>query len=240
MKKLLKEIFSNSHKENRDKEEDFIHKEIVETFFKKSIHDIPDGNTFGINKKIALILIGVLLSGLVLSPIIIILYNKSSSATGKKAALAGIYYFKKIINNGRINHTDIEETLLDGDAKEKSSFLKNNIKLVNSGPESRAALVIRFREPLDFENKHLLITARAQHGTKKIKLIVKNSKNQFYELGDLSFSSNWNMKYVFTGKKHDFDLKNIKEMKFEFGSNTAGNEQGSTLYLKDLAVKGAR
>ena len=238
MKKLLKELFSNSNRAKQEKEEDFIHKEIVETFFKKSIHDIPQKNTFEINKKVALILLGVLLLGLVLSPIIIILYNKSTNALGKKAALAEIHYSKKIIKNGHINRSDIEETFLDGDARAKSSFLKNNIKLVNSGPEGRAALVIRFREPLDLENKHVLVTARAEHGTKKLKLIVKNSKNRFYEFSDLSFSSNWNMKYIFTGKKHDFDLKNVKEMKFEFGSNTAGNEQGSILYLKDLAVKG--
>lgn len=240
MMKLLKDIFSNANRENRDKEEDFIHKEIVETFFKKSIHDVPHKKTFEINRKTAIIALVALFSALVLSPIIIILYRKSVDSLGEKSALTEIYYSKKIIKNGRINHSDIEETFLDGDAKAKSSFLKVSIKLVNSGPAGRAALVMRFREPLDLEDKHLLVTARAQNGTKKAKIILKNSKNRFYEFADMSFSSNWNMNNIFTGKKHDFDLKSIKELKFEFGSNTAGNKEDSILYLKDLTVRGPR
>jgi len=74
----------------------------------------------------------------------------------------------------------------------------------------------------------------------KINLILKDFQNRFYEYPGIRFSPNWNLKHVYLDKTGDIDLKRIKELELEFGSLTAGNKKNSTIYLRDIIIRGMR
>jgi len=221
--------------------------EIIDTFFKKEspqekpIEKPPAKRKLPVGKLFPLLIAYATLAALALSVIIIILYNKrSQSVTARPEIPQLVSYTEDIIKNAQVDRFKVEEIFFEGDAKKKSSFSENAITLTNFGSYGRASLVMRFNEPLDLENKNLLILARAKHGTKKLNLILKDSKNASYEFKGESFSVNWSLKNVYLGESRDIDLKNIKELKLEFGRHTAGNEKGSTIYLKNITTRRAQ
>jgi len=217
--------------------DDFSHKEIIDTFFGKSVPGKFGKKSPKKHKRTQILIAAIILSVLALSAIIIILYKVRVFDYRKETAVSKFRYSENIIKNGQIKRPLIEEARFDGDARGKSSFLKNSARLVNSGEYGRASLTVKFWEPLDLEGKNILILGRAEHGTKKINLILKDSQNRFYECPNICFSSSWNLKHVYLGKRRGFDLGRVGELKVEFGSHTAGNEKNSTIYLKDITIR---
>lgn len=224
----MKEIFPD---------EDIAPKEIIDTFFKKSAQDHPQKPPPKKRKKVLLLIAFALLLTLAFSIIIIILYRQRGISYNQQVSLSKFHYSEYIIKDGQINRFDIEEVYFEGDAREKSSFLQDSVKLVNFGDYGRAALTMRFKEFLNLGGKNILILARAESGRKLLDLILKDAQNRFYEFPEISFSPNWNMKHIYLDEKKHFDLKKIKEIKLEFGSHTAGNEENSTIYIKNITVR---
>ncbi len=215
-----------------------IPKEVIDTFFKKAA-GISEEKKPKNRKKTLLFIISLSSLALVLSTISIILYiipyNKK---VPKTVALNRFPYTGHVVKNGLVNRFNIIEARFGGGASRKSAFLKNSIELTNSGNEGRASLIIKFREYLDLDGKNILILARAKYGTKKINLILKDFQNRFYEYPGIQFSPNWNLKHIYLDETRGIDLKRIKELELEFGSLTTGNKENSTIYLKDLTVRG--
>ncbi|MBN1353821.1 MAG: hypothetical protein JW994_04055 [Candidatus Omnitrophica bacterium] len=217
------------------KNDDFAYKEIIDTFFRKSLDEgtLPKKHLkrklwipFAVTSAVALTL--------ALFAIIIIL-NKIN--TGPEHVKIEPAYSEPIINNGVINRNNIEEVSFEGDAREASSFLEGSINLVNHGSYGRAGLTLKFHRPVNLKGKNILLIARAKYGTKKINLILKDSKNCFLELAHIAFPADWSMKHVFMKENRHCDLSDIKELKIEFGTNTAGNNTGSVIFLKNLTVR---
>jgi len=225
-----------------------IPKEVIDTFFRKAAgipqkekpEETPKEKPKN-RKKTLLFIISLSSLAIALSTVIIILYIiPYKKKVPKTVDLNRFHYTGHVVKNGLVNRFSIIETHFDGGASRKSAFLKNSIELTNSGNESKASLIIKFREYLDLDGKNILILARAKYGTKKINLILKDSQNRFYEYPGIQFSPNWNLKNIYLDKTSDIDLKRIKELELEFGSHTAGNKENSTIYLKDIIVRGTR
>lgn len=234
MKSFLKDIFTNGNERLSDKV-------IVDTFFNTGTHNPHQKKRPKKRSKLIPFMGLLFVSALVLSVIIIILYNsKKHSHLAGYAALDKTPFMRNIVKGGEIDRANVEEAYFDGDAKEESSFLKNSVKLVNSGRHGRAAFVIKFRDDVDLYRKNILVLARANHGFKKIKLILKDDRSRFYEFGDMTFSPEWTKRNVYLEKGEYFDFKKIKELKLEFGSFTAGNDKNTVFYLKDIIVREAR
>ena len=218
--------------------------EVIDTFFKTTAGDVAQKKPPKKPKKALLFIASALSLSLVLSAIILILYiipYKQKRAGFKEARdLNRPLYAGHVVKSGLVNRQSIEEAYFDGDAAKKSAFLKNSIALTSAGTHGRASLIMRFREYIDLDDKNILILARAKYGRKKINLILKDFQNRFYEYPGIEFSPNWNLKHVYLNKVSEVDLKRIKELKLEFGSFTAGNRENSTIYLKDITVRGRR
>jgi hypothetical protein len=204
--------------------------EIIDTFFNGSSQDTGEGE---ISKKAFFIVLSLLALSLVLSAIIIILYiipYKQKTAAFKEAAASeNSRYTEHLVKGGLINRESIEEVRFEGDAGEKSAFLKNSIELISSGSPDKASLVMKFTESTDLGGKNILIIARAKHGTKKMRLTLKDSRSRFYERPAIEFSPNWSLRHVYLDKTEGVDLKSIEELRLEFDS---------TIYLKDITVRG--
>ncbi len=219
-----------------------IPKEVIDTFFRKAAgipqKEKPEEKPKN-HKKTLLFILFLSSLVLVLSTIIIILYIiPYKKKVPKTVALNRFHYTDPVVKNGLVNRFNTIEAHFDGGASRKSAFLKNSIELTNPGNEGRASLIIKFREYLDLDDKNILILARAKYGTKKINLILKDSQNRLYEYPGIQFSSNWNLKNIYLDEARDIDLKRIKELELEFGSLTTGNKENSTIYLKDITVRG--
>ena len=221
-----------------------IPQEIVDTFFKKTSGGKAQEKSPKKPKKALFFTVYILSLLLVLSVIIRILYiipYKQKRAGFKEASdLTRPLYIRHVVKSGLINRQSVEEVYFDGDAAKKSAFLKNSIALTNAGAHGRASLIMRFREYIDLDDKNILIMARAKYGRKKINLILKDFQNRFYEHPGIEFSPNWGLKHVYLNKVSEVDLRRIKELRLEFGSFTAGNRENSTIYLKDITVRGGR
>jgi len=219
-----------------------IPKEIIDTFFREAA-GLPQKNARKKGKKTLLLIISLISLSLALSAIIIILYIISYKGKepgfNKTVNVNKARYTENIVKNGLINRSNIVEVRFDGDASKKSAFLKNSIELTSSGTRGRAALIMKFGERLDLGGKDILILARTKYGTKKMKLILTDVQNRYHEYPDMRFSPNWNIKHVYLDNTGDIDLKGIKELRLEFGSLTAGNNENSTMYLKDITVRRA-
>lgn len=225
----LKEVFSR-------KDDGLLHKEIIDTFFEKSSR-----NTKKLPRKrkpnpIFLASVAVLIIAIFSGIVIVYIRGVKHGSFEEGAA----YYRKDIIKKGVLNRDYVEDIYFDGDAKDKSSFAKNSVILVNSGNYGRASLVMTLRDGTDLEGSSLLITAKAERGIRKIDVILKDSQNHFYEYSNLLFSPNWDLRHIYLNRKDNFDLKNVKQMKIEFGSFTTGNQQNSVLHIKDMVVRRAR
>ena len=208
---------------------------ILDTFFSKS----TPGKTSTQKKPKAhdilkRYLVSAFVLALALSAIIIIIYMKlvvTAPLINKGE------YLEEIIKDGELNRNLIKEAYFDGDAVRKSSFLKNKIKLINYGKYGWAALMLVFEEPVNLEEKSLLITAKTKHGTKKANLILKDSVGRFVKFSDIPIRSDWSLKHIDLSEKDDFDLKTVTWMKIEFGNFSTKNPQNATIYIKDIVVR---
>ena len=230
VKKLEKDMFT-------ERNDDFMPKEIVDTFFAKTTHKKSEKKA-PLKRKRRLSLPVLLLSTtLALFMIFIILNMIRVFPTATESAADKFHYSENIIKSGEINRRNIEEIFFDGDAKPNSSFQEANVRLVTSGRYGRAALVMRFRNPVDLVGKNILIVGRSDGGTKKIKLLLKDLKNRFYESPEVAFSSSWGMKHIYLDRQSGFRLGPVKELKLEFGTRTTGNEEGSVIFLKNMLIR---
>jgi len=226
-------------------ENELISKKIINTFFKKKEKNVPDEKNppshFKRNLAIGIAIFIAISVIIALSVSVIILYNRTNNLVITQIVPPPVKFAPgDLIKDGKLNRQLIEKAYFDGDAKEKSEYLDTSIKLVNLGEHGRASLVLEFKEPLDFEEKNILINARSGGGLKKIDLILKDTGNRFYEFSDMYFSTNWSLKHVFLNPRRRFDLKNTTLLKLEFGHYTAGNKKGSVIFVKDINLRGVK
>ena len=218
------------------------HKEIVDTFFKKTSPVASPPSKKAKKKKPYLILFFaafLLLAFLAASAIIFIgalNYGKSglNDYGGARSAI------ESFIGSGAINRAYVKEARFDADAQDKSSFLKSSIRLVNQENLGRAAFLITLKDRTSLKDKSILITAKSESGLAYFKLLLKDEKGNYFTVKKVNLAPSWTREHIFIrpGKNTTFDFFGVSEMKIEFGSKTAGNNPGAVIYLKDLAVRG--
>ena len=217
-----------------------IHKEIVDTFFRKSTPKKQPDRGRQKKKHMSLFIVLTAVIALAFFVIISILYIRKLSYHNhnKQPKAVTFLYSENILKNGSINRGNVGEVYFKGDAKAKSSLLKNSIRLVNSVSSGEASFVIKFRGLLNFDGKNILLLARTEHGINKVRLALKDSENRIYISPNMDIATEWGLKHIFMHGKTDFDLKHVKEMELEFGRRATGNKNNSVIYIKNLTVRG--
>lgn len=232
---------------NNEKRDEVFHKEILETFFgaggkgaepeKKAAPEKPRKRT--VAARFIRILWPVVLSlasvAFVASFIIIDMKGKRA-ASGASPVSDGQRGYVTILENGIFDPMTIERFAFEGDAKERSVFANNSIKLVNAERLGWARVSVHFADYADFSEGGLLIYAKGYPGKKEIAVIVRDDQGNMAK-GGVSLSPQWSWKNVGFEASETIDLERIKKASIEYGAATTGNGDGSEIYIKELGIR---
>jgi hypothetical protein len=148
------------------------------------------------------------------------------------------------VRGGEPNKAFIGKAFFVGDARVSSTMADNQITLANSRGQGWASFVIEMKQPIDLTKLDMRYAAKGSSGAEKLVPIIIDSQNRSYRIDDLSLtalSDNWHTYIIdFKPVKGDIDLANVAAVKFEFGTETAGNGPADTLFLKDISIVKAR
>jgi len=215
-----------------EKMDDFLNKEIIDTFFKKSVHARPKKKK---PRKKLFLFVFAALAALIPAVIIAGIYIKNVLPKAMDRP-APIYRPEYIMQNGRINYSKTKKIYFDGDAKEKSAILGFSAKLVNSVASGNASLTVVFQKPVDLTGKLLFLSGKAAEGEKNIDIILRDANGRFLEFPGIIFFSDWASRHIYLNTKNNFDLKKVKELKIAFGLRDTGNAPGAVIYIKDIII----
>jgi hypothetical protein len=149
-----------------------------------------------------------------------------------------------LVKGGEVNRSLVARAYFVGDARASSRISDGDVSLVNSRDQGWASFVIELRSPVDLRRLDIRYAARGQKGTERLVPVVTDSQNRSYRIEDsavTAVSDNWNA-YLIDLKpvKERVDLAGISALKFEFGSETAGNGPASVISMKDISIIKAR
>jgi len=148
------------------------------------------------------------------------------------------------VKGGELNKDLIGRAFFVGDARVSSKMADNEITLSNSRGQGWASFVIEMKQPIDLTRFNMRYAAKGSSGSEKMVPVIIDSQTRSYKIGDKSLaalSDNWNTYIVdFKPVKGDIDLTNVSAIKFEFGTETAGNDPAAMLFLKDISIIKAR
>jgi hypothetical protein len=148
------------------------------------------------------------------------------------------------VRGGEPNKSIVGKSFFVGDARVSSKMADSEITLSNSRGQGWASFVIEMKQPIDLTRLDIRYTAKGSSGAEKLVPIIIDSQNRSYRIGEeslISLSDDWHAYIIdFQPVKGDIDLKNVSAIKFEFGTETAGNGPAAAIFLKDIAVTKAR
>lgn len=160
---------------------------------------------------------------------------------GSMLPVDGAQFF---VRGGEPNKALIGNALFVGDARASSKMADGEITLANSRGQGWASFVIEMKQPIDLTKLDIRYTAKGSSGAEKLVPIIVDSQNRSYRIGEdslVSLSDNWHTYIIdFKPVKGDIDLANVSAVKFEFGTETAGNGPAATILLKDILIVKAR
>jgi len=163
--------------------------------------------------------------------------TKDASAS----AADGAQFFVK---GGEPNTTLIGKTFFVGDARTSSAMGDNEITLSNSKGQGWASFVIEMKEPINLTAFDIRYAAKSSSGAEKLVPIIIDSQNRSYRIEDSSLtalSDGWHTYIIgFKPVRSDIDIANVSAVKFEFGTETAGNSPSAVIFLKDISMIKAR
>lgn len=162
--------------------------------------------------------------------------EKSASDKFANAREKGLY----LVNGSEANKYFIKDTDFAGDARAFSKIVDGEIMLCNSKGSGWANYKIDLREPLDLGKLDIRYSARGERGEEFLMMAVTDTDNRTYRVEkDMSSKMTKDYQTVTVNLKpfkNTIDIANIKTIKFEFGTLTAGNSPMATVYLKDICV----
>ena len=155
---------------------------------------------------------------------------------------AGARFFVK---GGSPDRDLVAKAFFVADARASSAMSEREVTLTNAKSQGWASFVVELKEPADLTKNNIRYSAKGQGGSEKIVPIVTDSQNRSFRISDAAIttlSDSWRTYIVdFRPVRGDIDLKNIAAIKFEFGTETAGNPASAAIFLKDVsAVKSRR
>jgi hypothetical protein len=148
------------------------------------------------------------------------------------------------VRGGEPNKALLDKAFFVGDARISSAMADNQITLVNSRGQGWASFVIEMAQPVDLTKLNIRYVAKGSSGSEKLVPIIVDSQNRSYRINDASLTSlsdSWHTYIIdFKPVKSDIDLTSVAAVKFEFGTETAGNGPADMLFLKDISIVKAR
>ena len=148
------------------------------------------------------------------------------------------------IKGGEANRSLVSKAFFIGDARVSSSMADDQITLSNSRGQGWASFVIEMKQPIDLTKLDIRYAAKGASGAEKLVPVIVDSQNRSYRIKDSSLTSvsdSWHTYIIdFKPVKGDIDLANVSAVKFEFGTETAGNGPAAAIFLKDVSIIKAR
>jgi hypothetical protein len=149
-----------------------------------------------------------------------------------------------LIRSGSPDKGIVKTAYFAGDALPASESTDEGLTFCNARGSGWANCTIELKEPVDLSKLDIKYTARGARGDEKMLLMITDGDNRSYRMEkDLSsvLTADWQQYAInFRPVGKSVDLSNIKTIKFEFGSLTAGNYPGSIIYIKDVYLAKAR
>jgi hypothetical protein len=157
----------------------------------------------------------------------------------KVATLASIPVFV----NGAVNRELIEGFDFRGHAKNRQSRVSRE-GVVFTTPEKYkwADLSIFFRVPIDVSSKNLRLSMRGEVGGERINIVLRDTHNRSYRIGDVFVSSGWTNKVIpLDIMRNDIDISGIDHIRIEcgyIGESVKDNDPrvDFRIYLKDINI----
>ena len=147
-----------------------------------------------------------------------------------------ISYTENILHGGKLNYPLIKKISFGADAKHDSALLGLSVKLVNHGTSGRGVLAITFKEPMDFSQKYLLLTAKTAEDIGGLKVMLQDAVGHIYEIPHITFQPDWNSEYVELKKRENFDLREVKGLEVAVKRKNVENPTSSTIYIRDIIL----
>lgn len=156
---------------------------------------------------------------------------------GSALPLEGAQFFVK---GGEPDKTAVNRAFFVGDARLSSGMDDNQVALKNSAGQGWASFVIEMKQPVDLTRFDIRYAAKGSSGGERLVPVVTDSQNRSYRISDSSLtalSDSWHTYIVdFKPVRGDVDLTSVAAIKFEFGTETAGNGPAAALFLKDVSI----
>jgi hypothetical protein len=148
------------------------------------------------------------------------------------------------VRGGEVDKSLVARAYFVGDARSSSRLTDRDVSLVNSRDQGWASFVMEFKHPIDLNRLDLRYMAKGESGAEKLVPVVTDSQNRSFRISDKSLtalSDLWHTYIIdFRPVRDEVDLSNIISVKFEFGTETAGNGPAAVIFMKDISVLKAR
>lgn len=145
-----------------------------------------------------------------------------------------------LVRGGAIEPKLVEKAFFLGDARAASTITDAEATLANSRGQGWASFMVELKKPVDLTKFDVRYIAKGGGGAERVVPIVFDIDNRSYRVTDAAVTTlagDWQTYIInFAPVKGDIDLANIAALKFEFGSETAGNGPAAVINLKDISI----
>lgn len=149
-----------------------------------------------------------------------------------------------LIRGGEPNNELVARAYFLGDARSSSQMSDAEVSLSNSRGQGWASFVVEFKDPVDLNKFDIRYLAKGASGAEKIVPIIFDSENRSYRIDDASVTTlagSWQAYIInFKPVKGAINLSKIASVKFEFGTETAGNGTSAVMSIKDISIAKTR
>lgn len=148
-----------------------------------------------------------------------------------------------LILDGQINTQIIRRVGFYGAALRDSKIMTDGVYLINDGTAGWASAGFDLAEPVDVSNGSLEFFVKGLSGNESLEVILRDADNNSYlpQARNLVFNKNmggdWQFVSVpFGDFKGYYNSKHVNHIGFEFGTQTTSNDQGTSIYIKNIKI----
>lgn len=148
-----------------------------------------------------------------------------------------------LIAEGGLNRFIVKRLGFYGAALSKSRAIRDGLFLFNDGATGWASVGLDFVEPMDLSNSTLDFFVKGKHGNESLNLFLRDAENNSYmpQAHNTIFEENMEREWQFVSIPFNtfdgvYNSKRINHIGFEFGTQTAANEPGASIYIKNMKI----
>ncbi len=147
-----------------------------------------------------------------------------------------VYLYKE----GELNTYLLRDAEFSGGGDKYSRADKSMLAMINSRNPGWANFDMEFKEPVNMTAVDVVYEAKGQTGSESMVLaLVDKERNAYRMQKDLSsrLGREWKEYNINLGPARDkIDLSRITRLQLEFGSLTAGNDPGATIFIREVRL----